>query len=269
MPEQVAATAVALSSAPALAGPVSLMGPQPGSNRDEPTPRTSPSESETAPTDSQGVDAATLQPSSGDEPQTGMWNPDEITGSSMLAGLLMAGGILIIIFILMSRLRRNQRTNQASSMTTREQVAAIRARAGERNNIDAFKADVHDFTRQMAALLDTKAERLEQLIADADERLERLERAQRIHDAPAPPTDEDQSSPLNDAAERRPDPSPFPPRAAPPARRAFPDLETPVSVDPLHDRVYRLADSGLDPVAIARETGQPTGQVELILALRG
>ena len=38
--------------------------------------------------------------------------------------------------------------------------------------------------------------------------------------------------------------------------------------DPLHERVYRLSDDGLDAVQIARQTGQPTGQIELILALR-
>lgn len=38
--------------------------------------------------------------------------------------------------------------------------------------------------------------------------------------------------------------------------------------DPLHARIHALADAGRSPIDIARETGCPTGQVELILALR-
>lgn len=38
--------------------------------------------------------------------------------------------------------------------------------------------------------------------------------------------------------------------------------------DPTHRAVYELADRGLSPLEIARELGQPTGQVELILNLR-
>ena len=46
----------------------------------------------------------------------------------------------------------------------------------------------------------------------------------------------------------------------------MPERET--STDPLHRRVYELADAGKDVLTIAREIGKPTGQVELILALR-
>ena len=195
-----------------------------------------------------GEDAGTTEPSGLD--------PAALGGSNTLAGLLMAGGVLIITFILMSRLRR-KRMMAPPDVSTSEQIAAIRARAGDRNNIDAFKADVHDFTRQMAGLLDSKAERLEQLIADADDRLSRLE-ASGPDRSGSHRSDLDHAGTHRNAASQR--------SATPP--RTPPDLENPDSSDPLHDRIYRLADSGLDPIAIARETGQPTGQVELILALR-
>jgi hypothetical protein len=204
----------------------------------------------------------TGQPISGETPADGVATEGEpagffdaaaLGGSNALAGLLMAGGVLIITFILMSRLRRKQR-ERPSDLSTAEQIAQIRARAADSRGIDAFKADAHDFTRQMAALLDSKAERLEQLIADADDRLARLDQLEHdaSHTAPADPP----------RAHAEPTPPPQP-------KRTPPDLERPVEVDPLHDKVYRLADSGLDPVSIAREIGQPTGQIELILALRG
>lgn len=183
-----------------------------------------------------------------------------IAGGNALAGFLMAGGILIITLILLNRLRRG-RKRAGDAVPAAEQIAAIRARAGDRNNIDAFKADIHDFTRQMAALLDSKAERLELLIQDADERLEALANATTPHM-------DGRSEGRSGGREDRSGIAPENPRHDLAKPRPAADREADPGADPLHDRIYRLSDSGLDPIAIARETGQPTGQVELILALR-
>lgn len=160
---------------------------------------------------------------------------------SMLPGLLMAAAVLVLLFTLVGRLRRNARKRGGEMPTAKEQIAAIRARASDRSQIEAYKVDAHDFTRQMAALLDSKAERLEQLIADADERLARLESRGGGHDT----------------AER------------PHRHREHPASDDHPAGDPAHERIYKLADSGMNAIEIARQTGQPTGQVELILALRG
>jgi hypothetical protein len=45
--------------------------------------------------------------------------------------------------------------------------------------------------------------------------------------------------------------------------------ESIAAVDPRHAEVYDLADEGQSPQDIARQTGRPRGEVELILALRG
>ena len=39
-------------------------------------------------------------------------------------------------------------------------------------------------------------------------------------------------------------------------------------MDPRHAQVYDLADEGLSPPEIARQLGRPSGEIELILALR-
>ena len=39
-------------------------------------------------------------------------------------------------------------------------------------------------------------------------------------------------------------------------------------IDPRHAQIYALADQGHGPRDIARELGRPTGEIELILALR-
>lgn len=166
------------------------------------------------------------------------WNATDLIGHGTLPGLLMAVGIMLMLFILLRRLwRRKPGAGGAEETTARERIETIRARAAERSRVDSFKLDAHEFTRQMAALLDNKAERLEQLIADADARIARLDTARRGSEEATReiPARSDRGGPR----------------------------------DPMHERIYQLSDAGMGVVEIAQQTGQPTGQVELILALRG
>ncbi len=171
-------------------------------------------------------------------PHGGLFGLNGLEDIGGLPGILMAGGVLLMSAILLGRLRRGRRKRSGYRPTPREQIAAIRSRAADRTQTEAFKVEAHEFTRQLAAILDTKAARLEQLIRDADDRLSRLATAERS--APSSPV---------------PSPGPRAPSTDPPT----PDE---------HERIYRLADAGMDAVEIARQTGKPTGQVELILALR-
>ncbi|HHN77636.1 MAG TPA: hypothetical protein ENK11_03040 [Phycisphaerales bacterium] len=201
------------------------------------------------PTDAQTVnttaeESAAVQPvvlqRSPDEPAAasrgGLLGMNRLEDIGGLSGILMAGGVLLMSVILLGRLRRGRRNRPSYTPTPREQIAAIRSRAADRAQTEAFKVEAHEFTRQLAAILDTKAARLEQLIRDADDRLARLAAAER--------------------------PAPTIPRESPGAR----SIESPAPDE--HERIYRLADAGMDAVEIARQTGKPTGQVELILALR-
>ncbi len=92
--------------------------------------------------------------------------------------------------------------------------------------------EVETLVRELVAELDARADRLERLIAEADRRVSLLER------------------PVVEAK----------PERAPEAR---------ADRDPMARRIYGLADDGLPVVEIARRLEQPTGKVELILALRG
>lgn len=89
-------------------------------------------------------------------------------------------------------------------------------------------ADLRELAQRLASEMDRRAERMERLIAKADERIERMQ-------------------------------APQPPRA--------PERVANLS-EPSHAKVHDLADQGLPIVEIARRVGKPTGQVELILALR-
>jgi hypothetical protein len=107
-----------------------------------------------------------------------------------------------------------------------------------REVLRAVMGDAEELAHRLATELDAKAERLERLIAQADDRLRRL-------DAPVSASE------------------------AKPPRRAPSVVGGEDGRDPLNRRVYTLADEGLPPVAIAQRLDQPTGKVELILALRG
>lgn len=107
--------------------------------------------------------------------------------------------------------------------------------------------EMSEMTRQIAGQLDTRAAKLEALIREADEKIAALSNAP----PPPPPT------------------TPIWSRPSPPA------TELPISssadqpiLDPGHALVYALADKGRTLNEIAQELNRPSGEIELILALR-
>lgn len=159
--------------------------------------------------------------------------PQDLRGQLSL-GLISLGSVLLLLFVFRMLWRRPRATAAPSEAAPRP-AAAASARANER--LEQLMVDAEELTRRLAAILDNKAARLEALLEQTEERLRELNAASR--EARPPPA--------------RSAPAPEPPRD---------------DVDPLHRRVYELADQGLTPVDIARKTDRPTGQVELILALR-
>ncbi|MCC6659757.1 MAG: hypothetical protein IT437_02600 [Phycisphaerales bacterium] len=109
-----------------------------------------------------------------------------------------------------------------------------------RESYDALARDAEELAQRLAAELDVRAGRLERLLAQADDHLRRL----------------DGGGGDGTSGEVKP--------------RRTPEVAPDDGArDPLNRRVYALADEGLAPVAIAQRLDQPTGKVELILALRG
>jgi len=151
---------------------------------------------------------------------------------SMLPGILMTAGILLLVIILM-RKQKNRVRRGSPDDTPTERLADLRQTAAGRDTLHTVMADVEELAQRLAAQLDNKAARIEKLIADADDRLARLEQA-----------------------------------AAGPAPEPAPPHLTNHSEDPTRARIYELADKGLSSIDIARRLDQPTGHVELILSLR-
>ncbi|HEY1923201.1 MAG TPA: hypothetical protein VGG44_10675 [Tepidisphaeraceae bacterium] len=94
--------------------------------------------------------------------------------------------------------------------------------------------ELSEMARQISAQLDTRAGKLEALIREADEKIAAMKSAQ-ASSSIAPQTDAPDSQP-------------------PP--------------DPRHAQVYALADQGRNSMEIAQQLNRPSGEIELILALR-
>jgi hypothetical protein len=124
-------------------------------------------------------------------------------------------------------------------------------------DITRLMQELSEMARQVGSQLDARAARLEKLLRQADERIAAIPAQQRDDDA-APRTDGGAESnavlaPRLEALE----PAGV---AADPAHAA--------AADPRHRDIYALADAGHDAPEIAARLGRPSGEIELILALR-
>lgn len=205
-----------------------------------------------------------------------------------LPGLLLAVAVLAVVFVLMRRLRRRH-AEQPFIPSPQDRIAAIHERANaSANPIERAMSDAEELTRRMAATMENKAARLELLIEEADRKLEELNRAVAQVSRAAPVADRngravrtidpallDRARVEQDRAERNgsheltlssgSNGSASTPASQPaPAISAVPNYPA----DPVHRRVWALADDGMPPLDIARSLNQPVGQVELILNLR-
>ncbi len=112
-------------------------------------------------------------------------------------------------------------------------------------SMDRLLVDLQDTAREINATIDTKTVVLNQLIEEADRRIETLKALDK--DAPA----------AKPAPPPRPASAPEIPPTDESRRRAA-----------LERDILRLADEGKTELEIARLTGVPRGEIELVLSLR-
>ena len=173
-----------------------------------------------------------------------------ISREDLSIGLIAVGSIMMLIVIarMLGRRKSVQHADRNAPKSTREAAQPSFTSTVAHDRLERLMTDAEELTRRLAAVLENKAEKIEVLIEQADERLQALESAQA--DAEASPFVKPQAPQREGSTSDASDPPP------------------PLSMDPLHRKVYDLADQGLTPVDIARQIDKPTGQVELILALR-
>lgn len=178
-------------------------------------------------------------------------SPETASESPLFAGMLIVAGIVLIALLLSVSMRNRIARRQADRPSAREQIASVKAAASRQGVRRRAEEDSEiagpsfDAARQLAAMLDNKAARLEQLLEEADETIRRLE------------------STVNDAR-----PGERATTIAPPDRPERAERPGLSSLDPFTRSVYDMADEGRSPIEIARHLDEQIGKIELILALR-
>jgi hypothetical protein len=142
----------------------------------------------------------------------------------LTAGAGVALGVTALLVWLLVRASRHRDPLSRETPT----LSLSQQRAVERD-ISALMNDLAEMAREVGKELDRRSARLEQLIREADKRLERFSENS-VASTPAPPAGE--------------------------------------PIDPRHVEIYTLADQGVAMQEIAQRLKRPNGEVELILALR-
>lgn len=188
---------------------------------------------------------------------------------------LVALAIIGLTILMLSTLRRTQRSRNSSGPRVRQQYEAKRDIASARQDAERVTLELDRFAREIMGQLDTRFAKLQEVIRQADERIAQMA------SLAGPPKDTPADNPSDIAAGRpadgrRNDASRVRDHVgadggasstAAPEVAASLDLTARRQVEAAAV-VYRLADDGLDAQAIAERVGRPCGEVELMLALR-
>lgn len=159
---------------------------------------------------------------------------EQLNRQSVGQFLIIAALILIAVWLL-SRRQLRSRSSEDESITPREKMERLKQVGGMRDDLRELMVEIEQMARRVGSQLDAKAHRLEKLLMEADQKLEKMRSV-----ASSSPTDD------------MPDSKPEPPKPS----------------DPLAAEVYQLADEGRSPVEIAQQLDEQVGKVELMLALR-
>jgi len=153
--------------------------------------------------------------------------------------VIYAFGALVIVYFFFMRQRQSKDPLSRPGGVPRPSLS--RQRDVEKQ-MESLLVELSEMARQITAQLDTRAAKLEALIKEADEKIAAMYPARRGE----PPT---------------------PALAGRDVARKSSDDPQPTD-DPRHSAVYDLADAGLSAGQIAQRLSRPSGEVELILALR-
>jgi hypothetical protein len=156
--------------------------------------------------------------------------------------LIIAVGGMALLYVLL-----RPRSKRPDPLAAAAKFPLSRQRDVEQQ-MQNLLVELSEMARQISAQLDTRAAKLELLLKEADEKLAALRAASAGAPVPTPPVDANDAPAREDASS-----------AAAPSAPA---------IDPRHLEVYRLSDEGRPAIEISRLVNRPTGEIELILALR-
>ncbi|MCH7596499.1 MAG: hypothetical protein IID35_08055 [Planctomycetes bacterium] len=225
-----------------------------------------------------------------------------LSNQAVIAGMAIAGTILVMRAT-RKNWTRSKQSAQQSVEPTRERFAKLKVEKAATRELEDAMYELDQLSRQVHGRLDTKFAKLEMVIRDADERIDKLSRLVRsaagtqtldvtlVEEDPHVTVPRDAThtpSPLSREGNRGGDgrnevdvDPPTADRTTPSKSEALQDATTDDSAtddaaaddattDDLdtHVELFRLDASGLSPVEIAQRIGRTAGEVELILSLR-
>lgn len=164
----------------------------------------------------------------------------------------IAIGVVTIAYVAFIRPMTKGKTKDKDPLSRPPSEGLARQRSVERE-MSGLMVELSEMSRQMTGQLDTRAAKLEALLREADEKIATLRSLGGGGTTGGNPHGVLVEGKLLESVAVM----------MPPAEDAG------LAVDPRHTEVYDLADEGQSAQDIARQTGRPRGEVELILALRG
>ena len=167
--------------------------------------------------------------------------------------MALAGGGAVILYFMM-----RQRAKKRDPLDTTPRFPLGKQREVE-NQMNHVLVELSRMAREITAQLDTRAAKLELLIKEADDKLKALSAAS----VPQQITAENNKSDLENviAAEESTALQTF-------SEESTEKIATPPSMGERYGEIYALADEGKPANEIGRLLQRPTGEIELILALR-
>jgi hypothetical protein len=161
-------------------------------------------------------------------------------------------GVATIVYVVVIRPMRGNKKDPLARPGPDPRLSGQRGVEREMSNL---LVELSEMARQMTAQLDTRSAKLEALIREADEKIAVLQAA-----GGGVPCGGNQVLIEAKVLESH---------AVPMTESHMTSVDQPALPDPRHSEVYNLADEGQSAQDIARQTGRPRGEVDLILALRG
>lgn len=170
-----------------------------------------------------------------------------LAAGNVTNGQLALIGVIAVVIVLMliSSARRRRESGPSPRAYAREQIARIKEERAVTGDLGDLMLQLQQLARETNAQLDTKFIRLERCIAEADERIHRLEgMLRRAGGKPTLDTTVGEDSPLDGSPESRP------------------------SAGSYRERIWALHGEGKSHLEIAQAVGKSVGEVQLIVALR-
>jgi hypothetical protein len=191
----------------------------------------------------------------------------------------LAIGVAAIAFVMFKPKRRfgsPARAGCRDPLAIPSSLGSLSQQRSVERQMQNLLVELSEMSRQISGQLDTRATKLELLIKEADEKLDQLRHAPASASAVAGDTQRGAAATSFHVGEQQSfvfaNQSPPAAAAAPTIAPMGPRMSLTYSAadepDPRHAQIYTLADQGRGPKEIAATLGRPSGEIELILALR-